>query len=329
MDKILKFMYLLIFSFVLLFVFYDSPKAEGEIQAADGYARCIYKGNIKMNDRSTYNIEFQVNVWRKEKGQDAVGYGVVGFGTGGKLDTGFVNVENYDDIFHHVQSQLIDTSLFYENGKWKCADKIYFDSSRLVNGGDRTKISFVKNDNVDLSLSLSETDSKIDNSENSSISTGDDSPSFSKDDSVYNKDDLQDPNATSTDDIKNWGQNYDKKYSTDETNKTAGCDLIKDDIRNFLHDLFFYLSIAGVLIVVVMTIFDLFKVITGNVDDAMKKFLKGIKARIITLVVLLLLPMLIDIVTGTVNRVAEISGYNSSDPMCGVVNSGTSSATGE
>lgn len=95
------------------------------------------------------------------------------------------------------------------------------------------------------------------------------------------------------------------------------CDLIHGDIKELLYEAFSYMSIAGIIILVVMTAISLVKVITASEDDALKNFLKGLWKRIVCLIILLLLPVLITFVINVVNGAGHIWGIND-DPLCGI-----------
>lgn len=122
-------------------------------------------------------------------------------------------------------------------------------------------------------------------------------------------------NSASVDDIKKWGETD----GTGETTPNVGdCSVIGGETKNFLNKIFSYISIIGIIIVVIMSILDGIKVITASEDGAMGNFLKGLRVRIICLVLLLILPMLVTFVVSTINNVANIAGVNSDNPLCGV-----------
>ena len=84
-----------------------------------------------------------------------------------------------------------------------------------------------------------------------------------------------------------------------------------------LNTIFTWISIGGIILVIVMTCISGIKVITGT-EDAIKDFAKGLKVRIICLVVLLLAPVIVNFAIQTVNGVGNIAGVNQDDPLCGV-----------
>ena len=116
--------------------------------------------------------------------------------------------------------------------------------------------------------------------------------------------------------ILNWGGKKDgTKY---DPSTVDPCALISGDLREALHDIFFFISIAGIIILVVMTAVSLVKVITASEDEALRNFLKGLWKRIICLIILLLLPMLITFIIQVVNNVAPSLGIKSNNPLCDI-----------
>ena len=116
--------------------------------------------------------------------------------------------------------------------------------------------------------------------------------------------------------ILDWGGKKDgTKYSSSATDP---CDLISGKLQNVLHDIFFIISIAGIIILVVMTAISLVKIITASEDNALSNFVKGLWKRIICLIILLLLPMLITFIIQIVNDVAPSLGIKSNNPLCDI-----------
>ena len=101
------------------------------------------------------------------------------------------------------------------------------------------------------------------------------------------------------------------------SNDSGDCNLIDDDLKNLLNTIFTWISIGGIILVIVMTCVSGIKVITGT-EDAIKDFAKGLKVRIICLVVLLLAPVIVNFAIQTVNGIGNIAGVNQDDPLCGV-----------
>ena len=103
------------------------------------------------------------------------------------------------------------------------------------------------------------------------------------------------------------------KYSSDAVDP---CALIDGDIQELLHKIF--LSVAGIIILVVMTAISLAKVITASEDEALRNFFKGLWKRLICLIILLLLPMIVTFIIQLVNNVAPSLGIKSDNPLCNI-----------
>ena len=94
------------------------------------------------------------------------------------------------------------------------------------------------------------------------------------------------------------------------------CSLISGEFQKYINDFFNLISIVGIILVIVMSMINLVKVIAGNDSEGLQKFFQNLKSRIITLIVLLILPFLITFILNTVNEVAPLLGYNSDNPFC-------------
>lgn len=117
--------------------------------------------------------------------------------------------------------------------------------------------------------------------------------------------------------ILQWGMGSGSgtKYSGDAADP---CDLISGDIQELLHKIFFGISVAGIIILVVMTAVSLAKVITASEDEALRNFFKGLWKRLICLIILLLLPMIVTFIIQLVNNAAPGLGIRSDNPLCNI-----------
>ena len=314
-----------------------------DIETYDGYAACTYAGfykqypndieGISEDDRTGYFYVLYTyaykdkgrRVWGELYESDLITYGAV------KND--FVpmvkktDITNYSDIFD--ASKVFDK--FYDNGSYQCPSAIYVSTNHVYLDKCDHNQEVIKRNDVCREIKLTTNSSSVSN-EKGTLSIKDAQPGELKKLSYESHKEAIDNGTTdisvSTDveKIIDWANKLLNEGNGDNpTSGKSGCSLISGKIQDLLRNLFFYLSIAGFVIVVAMSIFDLIKAITGDVDDAMKKFLKSIKARLVSLVVLLLLPMLVTFVTNTVNNVAKISGYNANNPLCGVIKTSSTS----
>ena len=103
------------------------------------------------------------------------------------------------------------------------------------------------------------------------------------------------------------------------------CDIIPPSIITFLKNLFLIIQVLGIILLIVMSMIEFIKAITGSDDDTLRKAIKNIFRRIIIVVILLILPTLIIWVLNIVNNNAyetdaqgkRIIGENG-DPLCKV-----------
>ena len=103
-----------------------------------------------------------------------------------------------------------------------------------------------------------------------------------------------------------------------ELNEVDPCAIISGDIQQLLHTVFLFISVAGIIILIVMTIISVVKVITASEDNALSNFLKGLWKRIICLIILLLLPVIVTFLIQVVNGAGAIWGVNSDNPLCNI-----------
>ena len=116
--------------------------------------------------------------------------------------------------------------------------------------------------------------------------------------------------------IYEWG-GLDDSTRFDSSNVDP-CALISGETQKLLHQVFLFISIAGIMILVVMTAISLVKVITASEDNALSNFLKGLWKRIICLIILLLLPTVITFLIQVINGVGVAWNINSDNPLCDV-----------
>lgn len=118
------------------------------------------------------------------------------------------------------------------------------------------------------------------------------------------------------DNILSWGASEDSNTYDGSTGDP--CALISNKVQDLLHKVFLFISIGGIIILVVMTAISLVKVITASEDNALSNFLKGLWKRIICLIILLLLPVLVTFLIQVVNGIGVAWNINSNDPLCGI-----------
>ena len=231
-----------------------------------------------------------------------------------------ITINNYEDIFYNTDSY---SNYFNAWGKFQCPNVFYTGSEDKYNDSH-------KQWNTDLSYKKQDGYLRADTRSAECIPKGQEVnyDEFKKNVQAassatmfenaipdnYEKDNLSDEAIIQS--IFDWGNSGDStKYSSDGVD---ACNLINGEIRQILHDVFFFISVGGIIILVVMTSISLVKVITASEDDALRNFLKGLWKRIICLIILLVLPVLVTFIIQLVNNVALGLGINSDNPLCNV-----------
>ena len=82
------------------------------------------------------------------------------------------------------------------------------------------------------------------------------------------------------------------------------CNIIKGELVDFLKTAFWIISIAGIILVVVMTAISFIKAIVGSDDEKFRDAIKHLYTRIIVIIILLLLPVLLSFIIDLINNMA-------------------------
>lgn len=113
--------------------------------------------------------------------------------------------------------------------------------------------------------------------------------------------------------VLNWANQTSQSFIYNAVNP---CDIISGEISEFLNNLFMYISVGGIILVVILSMIDLIKVIVGRDDTGLKNFFNNLKSRVIVVIILLLLPVILSYVIEFINYIAPILGYDSDNPLC-------------
>ncbi len=101
--------------------------------------------------------------------------------------------------------------------------------------------------------------------------------------------------------IIDYGNSEDEKVGED----TTTCEqMISKEMRDFLVNLFWVISIIGILLLLVMTAIEFIKVVTGQDDEGIKKAFKHTIIRIVCVVILFSLPWIISAIIAVINNPA-------------------------
>lgn len=105
------------------------------------------------------------------------------------------------------------------------------------------------------------------------------------------EDDIIDENTDiDPDKIKNWANNDIKATPSSGYNS---CNLIPKSIMTFINNLFFIIQIIGIILLIVLSMIEFVKALTGEDEDGIKQAVKNTFKRIILVVILLILPSII------------------------------------
>ena len=101
--------------------------------------------------------------------------------------------------------------------------------------------------------------------------------------------------------IKAWGEFAEQNPDNWEVGDSCYIVQSNDWLKGVLNFIFWAMVIAGILLVIILTIFDFIKVITGNDDDGIKQAFKRFVRRVVVAVVLMLLPLLLSTIINFIN----------------------------
>ena len=252
--------------------------------------------------------------------------------------TSYVNVNfgNYDEVFHNAD-YLKDK--FKKSGSFSCPsyyvslsdalddDKYSFsftnNGGRFISPNGTSDKKYSSQECINKNTTTSEINARLQEittkrASDTSIDQIEEEKDFYSGDSDYSYIDceVEENKDSIICSILNWGNALGTtKY---DPNSLDPCDLINGQIQALLHNIFFFISVAGIIILVAMTAISLVKVITASEDEALRNFFKGLWKRIICLIILLILPTLVTFIIQLVNNVAPSLGIRSDNPLCNV-----------
>ena len=95
-----------------------------------------------------------------------------------------------------------------------------------------------------------------------------------------------------------WGK---EDYGVSKDGSVSCRALLGPDNIELINDVLFFICILGVILVVVLGIMDFIKSIASSDDDAMAKAFKRLRNRLISVIILLILPVFVNFVLGFIN----------------------------
>lgn len=99
----------------------------------------------------------------------------------------------------------------------------------------------------------------------------------------------------------------------DQISTATGCNVIPNELRDFLIWIFRIIQIAGMVITMVLGIVDFMTATASDKDDAMKKASSRFIKRVMALVILLLSPLLVNLILDLINF-----ANNRGNQTCGI-----------
>ena len=342
MKKIMIFLSFIFFCFT--FIFFDCENVEAKLSkddlSCDYGIKCIYNLD-KMTVKSSSNgqeiamaslgVYYQCSDSSKKLSECSSFKSLAHVSMNGSSVTSnhrSIPMPYYDEVFGTVSINDNKANYFTKDNKFYCPD-FYYRVGGNPNAGesdDWVDIGYESNTHGRLSDGKTifkgseciEQNTKVDDDEfKKLVETANDTSIYEQATGDADKDEREGNDII--DAIVSWGERGNSlRYSSEGVDP---CALINGEIQKILHDAFLFISVGGIIILVVMTSISLVKVITASEDDALRNFLKGLWKRIICLIILLILPVLVTFIIQLVNNVAPSLGINSDNPLCNVTES--------
>lgn len=305
-----KIFYLLLLFTIGFLLNFTSVYAE-TITTQDGMARCVYYGSnskifvsvvIRIYKDTTGTVRSYANMRCSEN------YTIKQDVTQDTMNN--CSISNYSDLFYNASTKLYPAFYNEQSKQWQCPSEIYVDDEEnnlgvyLESGNGRKKI--VKDTSRS---SVTQTEGSFD--------SNDDQEDFSQTTISEYIEKVKDLSSSELD-INKIKEYYNKDNTQKYKSDVDSCALISGDVQTLLHDVFLYICIAGIIILIVMTIINLIKVITGADENLLKNFAKSLKTRIICLIILLILPTIVTFAIQVINGQASAFGFNADNPLCGI-----------
>lgn len=339
MNKFIK--YICLAFIISISVFYagmNNAKAMGTPDG-NGYALCSYtchetcRGESCGYANTMHTYVIAVEVFRNTGG-NYDGYAFVNVGSGDPWDGTVVasggkysfKDSNYTSIFND-SSKLKEK--FYSNNSWSCPNiyssyapensfEIQFEQEYYLGVAVYDMCTGEDKSSQTGTYTLKNSDaSRKKNGETGGYDVGDI-------DKI--REATQTCNAVKTGDTTTYydqdGNEIDKdKFESACINyASADCSIFSPEIVTFLNNLFWIISIAGIILLVIMTMVEFIKALTGSDDSGLIKGFKHTLVRIVAVIILLLLPTIITFILTLVNRYSDYKIGDDGNVTCGVGN---------
>lgn len=307
-------------------------------------------GSIGSENKTTTPFVYGINFYcknKKCKSFEAWGHGKAAHTNGGKYTV--VGPNNYNALFMKgVEDNSNNRNVIYSffgtssgKGVSKCPDKLYYDKNKALIGSssilmntsdDGSKIGDWWYASIRGNFKYPQSFSLISSERYKKGSGGDlekDVENLVKDfkeittDASGNKYDTTsgaigaainnatNKNAELLEKIKNAAKSTDNNFKIKDTDISCEEILGKENVK-LINEIFLIICVTGVVLVVILGSTDFVKAVASSDDDALAQAFKRLKNRIISVVILLLLPVLINFVLGFINGNAHFEIKNSS-----------------
>ena len=319
--------------FSVFFINIDNAEADGD---GTGYAKCVYEFTEDRYNISPYRY-YVVTVVAYKVGNSFdsyKGYATVDCTKGDEKDSklysdlcSFSGTE-YNYIFHnmlsyqqHFKKNVLTDKNNHNNPTWGCPSKIYINKDKYNNSMSLwfdEKTCNNKNYGMKCSVIADLKDNKS-KQEGTPFDDGEKKEDQWLDDSTGQLT-TEDPDTQDIKSIIKWGTD---SKGTGASYQYGNCDIIPENIRNFLSSFFTIISIIGMILLVVMSAIEFIKAVTGSDEDGLKGAIKHTFIRIICAIILLLLPMLITWILNIANnnnyKIDDKGNYvigDNGNPLC-------------
>ena len=323
----------------LFFIGINNTKADG-IGCQYRYSR---SGNYSTGE--SHDDEYIVSVYYGKASGNSyyTSWGTCKFYAWNNQDEDCFDSESYDNVFNNADN--FSSYFVNDDGSYKCPDNFYMHHTltgekvelsskgpykngwtnynnltlEKINECDTNdEVTACKNDEDNDTMTSNEGDAKSDYETGTDDSLKDDE--LSQIAAAYKM-------CYFTEDKDGNIQYYDKDGNEiekeDYEENCAGlteikCDIISDNISEFLNHLFWVISIAGILLLVIMTMVEFIKALTGSDDSGLIKGFKHTLIRIIAVIILLLLPTILTALLNLVNKYSTYKIGEDGSVTCGI-----------
>lgn len=233
------------------------------------------------------------------------------------------SVKNVQELFYNSDTVK---SKFTEDGKWVCPTIFLKNPVSGNDISDSVELKYERTQRSDMEMK------RVENRSQDSGTPPNHSGEYDGQQTSDVHDDITDQrlgDKANVSEIKKWGESASYDNSKELGDVGSPCSIIENNnlLMSILRFVFWAISIAGILILIIMTVIDFVKAITASDEMGLKKAFQHLVKRAIVAVVLLLLPILVSFVINIINSNAPetVNGTvqigDSGELYCDVVDS--------